>query len=175
VSLDPRLHALIDRQQASGFRGLAGSEAHATIKISGQLLNEAVAAFAASTSAISELSIHPHNGNRFDVRLGLAKPAFLPGMTMALAIERQPQLPGDPVLVLRLSGGASVLRLAAPAIANFNILPAGVRLEGDRVLVDLRTLLQRRGQAQLLDHAQEVEIVTVEGGLVVFIHLQVKP
>jgi hypothetical protein len=175
VSLDPRLHALLDRQQASGLRGLAGSEVHATIKISAPLLNEAVAAFAAATPAISELTIHPHNGNRFDVRLGLAKPAFLPGMTMALAIERQPQLPGDPVLVLRLSGGAAVLRLAAPAIASFNILPPGVRLEGDRVLVDLRMLLQQHGQAHLLDYAQEVEIVTIEGGLVVFMHLQVKP
>ena len=48
MPIDPGLRALIDRQQAAGFPGLAGSEMHATIKISAQLLNEAVSGFLAA-------------------------------------------------------------------------------------------------------------------------------
>jgi hypothetical protein len=171
MPIDPKLRALVERQHAAGFPGLAGSEMHATIRISAQLLNEAIAGYIGSgSSPIRELTVAPHVGNRIDIRVDPTR-VFIPTIGLTVVIDRQPQLPADPVLVLRLTGGGVMLRLAAPAIAGF--LPPGIRLDGERVLVDLRTLLQPSDQARLLDLAREIEVATLDGALVLFIHAAV--
>src|SRR5688572_10158280 len=137
--MDPRLLQLFSRQQAAGFPGLAGSDARATIRVAAPLLNEAVGTALASVAAVRDVSVQPRASNRFDVRLTLAKPAFLPSLNLTLVIERQPQLPADPVLGLRITGAGGMMRLAAPAITSFGLLPPGVALESDRLSVDLRT------------------------------------
>jgi hypothetical protein len=172
--MDPQLAALLARQQGSGFAGLAGSEVHATIRVSSALLNEAISANLASVTAVRDLAVQPRGGNRFDVRVKLAKPAFLPTMNVALVIERQPQLPSDPVLVMKLTGAAGMIGLAAPAITSFGVLPPGIRLDGDRILVDMRVLLQRYGQAALLDYAERVQVTTEEGRVVLLVHARVR-
>jgi hypothetical protein len=173
--MDPRLVNLIAREQAANFPGLSGSEIQGTLRISADLLNEAIAANLAAAAPLRELTVQPRGGNRLDVRVKLAKPAFLPTLSLTLLIEHQPQLPADPVLVMKLSGAAGIIGLAAPAITSFGVLPPGVRLDGDRVLIDLRTLLQRYGQAALLDHAEQLQVTTEEGRLVLCFHARVRP
>ncbi len=173
--MDPRLVNLIARQQAANFPGLSGSEIQATLRISADLLNEAIAANVASGAFLRELTVEPRGGNHLGIRIKLAKPAFLPTFSLTLLIERQPQLPADPVLVMKLSGVAGMIGLAAPAITSFKVLPPGVRLEGDRVLIDLRTLLQRYGQTALLDHAEQLQVTTEEGRLILLVHARVRP
>jgi len=171
MPIDPGLRALIQRQQSAGFPGLAGSEMHATIKISAQLLNEAVSGFlAAKSTPIRSLTVSPHVGNRIDLRVDAAK-AFIPTINLTLVVDRQPQLPADPVVVLRLTGGAAMLRLAAPMISAF--LPPGIRLDGERLLVDLRTVLQPYDPGGILDLAREIEVATLDGAVVLFIHAAV--
>lgn len=172
--MDPRLAALIARQHAAGFPGLSGSEVQATIRVSSALLNDAIAVNLASVTAVRELTVAPRAGNRLDVHVKLAKPAFLPALRLTLVIERQPQLPGDAVLVMKLSGAAGMLGLAAPAITSFGVLPPGVRLDGDRLHVDVRAMLQRHGQAALLDHAEQLQVTTDEGSLVLLVHARVR-
>jgi len=171
MPIDPGLRALIDRQQAAGFPGLAGSEMHATIKISAQLLNEAVSGFlAAKSTPIRSLTVSPHAGNRIDVRVDVAK-AFIPTLNLTLVVDRQPQLPADPVLVLRFTGAAAMLRLAGPMLSAF--LPPGIRLDGDRLLVDLRAVLQPYDPGRILDLAREIEVATLDGAMVLFVHASV--
>ena len=172
--MDPRLLELFNRQQASGFPGLAGSDARATIRIAAPLLNEAVTSALASTPAVRDVSVQPRASNRFDVRLTLAKPAFLPSLNLTLIIERQPELPADPVLVMRITGAGGMMRLAAPAITSFGLLPPGVRLEGDRLLVDLRTLMQRHGHEAQLGYAERLQVMTEEGALILLVQLRIK-
>jgi len=174
IDMDPRFQALVERQQASGFRGLAGSEVYATIKFSAELLNDAIAALTPSTSAVRQITVRPMAGNAIDVHVEISQPS-VPVISITLAIDRQPQLPSDPVLVLRLTGGASMLRFVAPVIAKFNVLPPGVRVDGDRLLIDLRALLEPLGQAALLACAQELEVATLEDIVVVLLHAAVKP
>jgi hypothetical protein len=171
--MDPRLLELFSRQQAAGFPGLAGSDARATIRVAAPLLNEAVTTALASVPAVRDVTVQPRASNRFDVRLTLAKPAFLPSLNLTLLIERQPQLPADPTLVLRITGAGGMMRLAAPAITSFGLLPPGVRMESDHVLVDLRTLLQQHGQQRLLDYAEQLQVMTEEGTLIVLVQLRV--
>jgi hypothetical protein len=171
--MDPRLLGILTRQQASGFAGLSGSHVRATLRLDQALINEAVAAYAASASAVRDLRVTPRASNRVQVQLKLAKASFLPSLSLTLVIDRQPELPGDPVLGLQITGVGGMMRLAGPAIASFGVLPPGVRLEGDRVLVDLRTLLTGHGQAQLLDYAEQLQVMSEDGALVVLVQLRV--
>jgi len=172
MPIDPGLRALIDRQQAAGFPGLAGSEMHATIKISAQLLNEAVSGLlAAKPTPIRSLTVSPHADNRIDVRVDVAK-AFIPTLNLTLVVDRPPQLPADPVLVLRFTSGAGMLRLAGPMLSAF--LPPGIRLDGDRLLVDLRAILQPYDPGRIFELAREIEVATIDGAMVLFVHASVK-
>jgi len=172
--MDPRLLTLFSRLQSSGFAELAGSEARATIRIAAPLLNEAAATFAASAPAVRDVTIRPRAANHIDVQLKLARPAFLPSLNLTLLIERQPQLPANPELALRLSGAGGMMRLAGPAINSFGALPPGVRLDGDHLFVDLRTLLQQHGHGELLDYVEQLQVMSEEGSLVLMVQLRVR-
>jgi hypothetical protein len=172
--MDPRLLELFNRQQASGFPGLAGSDARATIRIAAPLLNDAVTTALAAKPAVRDVSVQPRASNRFDVRLTLARPAFLPSLNLTLVIERQPELPADPVLGMRITGAGGMMRLAAPAITSFGLLPPGVQLDGDHLMVNLRTLLQQHGQAALLDYAEQMQVMTEEGALILLVQVRIK-
>jgi hypothetical protein len=171
--MDPRLLEILTRQQADGFPGLRGSNVRATFRVDQALINEAVAAFAVSASAVRDLRVIPRASNRVQVQLKLAKASFLPSLSLTLVIDKQPELPDDPVLGLHITGVGGMMRLAGPAIASFGVLPPGVRLNGDRVLVDLRTVLTSRGQARLLDYAEQLQVMTEEGALVLLVQLRV--
>jgi hypothetical protein len=171
--MDPRLSALLFRLQETRFADLAGSEAYTVIRIGEALLNHAAATFAASSSAIRDITIHPRAANLIDVHLKLAK-AFLPAINLTLEIERQPQLPDHPELVLRLSGAGGLVRLAAPMIGSSGALPPGIRLDGDRLLVDVRHLLQGQGRADLLDFAEQLQVMSEDGRLVLAVQLRVR-
>jgi hypothetical protein len=102
----------------------------------------------------------------------LAK-AFLPALNVSLEIERQARLPDSPELVLKLSGAGGMMRFAAPAISSFGKLQLGVRMDGDRLFVDLQMMLRQHGQAELLSYARQIEVVTDEGKLVLLVELRV--
>jgi len=173
--MDARLSQLLAQQQAARFAGLSGSEGRATIRIAGPVLNDAARIFVASaaTPAVADVTITPHAANRIGVRLKLAKPAFLPSLNLTLQIERQPQLPESPELILRMSGVGGMMRLAGPAISSFGALPPGVRLEGDRMILDLRAILQTQGKGELLDFAEQLQVLSEEGTVVLLVQLRV--
>jgi hypothetical protein len=172
--MDRRLQALLNRQQANGFAGLAGTEARAAVRVSAQLLNEAIGAFAGASPAIRELAVSPRAGNRFDVHVKLTKPAFLPAINLTAAIEKQPQLPADPTLVLHLSGAGGVMRFAGAAVGAFGTLPPGVRMDADRVFIDLRAVLAAKRQSEWLDYVEKLDISTDEGAVVLYVQGRIR-
>jgi hypothetical protein len=172
--VDPRFADVLERQQRSGFPGLAGSELGGTIRMSDQLLNQLIAASLPASSPVRSVVVHSREGNWLHATVTLAKPSFLPPLRMELAIDRQPELPGNPMLVLRLSGGAGVmLRLAGSALARAVTLPPGIRVDGDRVFIDIRAMLQQHGQAKLLDFVQQLCIATEESGIAVVVRTRI--
>ena len=172
--MDRRLQTLLNRQQAAGLAGLSGSQARAAIRVSTPLLNEAIVTFVGALPAISALVVTPRAGNRFDVQVKMAKPAFLPAINITVAIERQPQLPADPTLVLHLTGAAGLMRFAGPALGAFGGgLPPGVRMDGDRVFVDIRAALAAQRQSEWLEYVEQLEISTDEGAVVVYVQARV--
>src|SRR5258708_17962137 len=123
---------LLAEQERNGCPDLAGSEGQGTIRVSERLLNTIITEQLRESAAVRELHVSPRAGDRFGVRLLLAKPSFLPAITLEAIIATQPSLPADPVLALTLSGLGGLLRFAGPAAGLFNVLPAGVRMEGVR-------------------------------------------
>lgn len=159
--------ALFAAQEKQGFPGLAGSEGHASIRVSERMLNTALADALRGSGAIRELHVSPRAGNRLGVRLVAAKPSFLPPISFEVIIDKQPSLPDDPVLGLTLSGIGGLLRFAGPAAGFFTALPPGVRMEGERVFVDVRAALAPHGLTSVLNYITEVAVGTEEGRLVV--------
>src|SRR5207247_6574078 len=127
-----------------------------------------VAAALPSDAAVRSVTAHPRPDNGFDVTVVLRKPSFLPPLHARVTIERQPVLPADPVLALRLAGGAgNLLKLAGPLLGGSLKLPAGVRLQDDLLSIDLRALLAERGQVPLLNYVSELHVSTDESALVI--------
>jgi hypothetical protein len=172
--MDPKLASLLARLQTTRFNDLAGSEAYSVIRIGEELLNVAAAAFIPSSSMVRSVAIHPRAGNEIDLQLKLAKPAFLPAFNVTVHIERQPDLPDRPELVLRLSGAGGLLRLAGPVIGSSGALPPGFRLDGDRVLVNVRQVLEHQRRTELLEYIEQLHVLSEDARLVVAIQLRVR-
>jgi hypothetical protein len=168
--VDPRLERIVTEQRRVHFSGLSGSELGGTIRISDRLLNECISAALPSNGPIRALTVRSREGNWLDAKVTLAKPSFLPPLSAELVIDRQPTLPNDPVLALRLAGNAgSLMKLLNSPLRRAVSLPPGIRIDGDRLLVDLRAVLQDRGQASLLDYVQQMCVTTEEAGMAVIV------
>jgi hypothetical protein len=172
--MDPRLASLFAGLKAARFADLSGSEAYTVIRIGERLLNESAATFLAASSVVREIKLHPRAANQIDVQVKLARPAFLPAFSVTLHVEQQPQLPDHPELVLRLSGAGGLLRLAGPAIQSSGSLPPGISLAGDRVIVDVRDVLESRGHAELLEYVEQLHLLSEDARLVLAVQLRVR-
>lgn len=171
---DAQLARIVERLRASGLRELAGARVTATIPIGDHLLNDVIAASLPASGAIREFTVHPQAENRLGVRVKLARPEFLPAITATLAIERQPELPDTPLLGFRVTGLPGLLALAAPVLSLRTMLPPGVRLEGDRLTVDLASLLEQHGQRELLRHLERLRVTSEKGRLLIEVEAGVR-
>lgn len=156
---------IFQQLQADGFREVAGAKVSADIPIAERLLNEVVAASLPPNLPVREVSIRPEAGNQFSVRV-TPRAGLLPPVTLKLEIEQQPDFPGSPVLTLRMKTMGGLFGFAAAALPIGKMLPPGVRLEGERILVDLHAMAARHGFGDLLQHVRQLR-VTTEPGLVI--------
>jgi hypothetical protein len=165
--MEPRLRELLERLQQSRFADLKGTHASVHVPLSERLVNELVAASLPRGGAVREARVHPRGGNRLDIHIKLARPAFLPPLTVGAVIERQPEFPHSPEIVLRLTSLPGVMALAGGAAAFFNVLPAGIRMQADRVLVNIAELARQHGRADALELIRRLHVTTEEFSVVV--------
>ena len=164
--MDERLERLLRRQLDNGFADLRGAEAAITLPVSERLLNELVAEALPASAPVRDLQIAPEADDRFSVRLRIGSSPLIPQLKIALSIERQPELPTSPVVVLKMES-AGIMALAGPVLRVLNALPTGITVHEDRIHIDLRALADRRGLASFLDYLSELRINTLPGALVV--------
>lgn len=164
--MDPRVDALLSRLRAGRFSDFRGARADITLPIADGLLNELIAEAVPPTAPVQGIELTSRDGNRIRVRFKVAAAAFLPPINVTLLIEQQPRLPESPTLVLKLEVGG-LLSMAGSALRFLDALPPGLRVLGDRVHVDLASLLAARGLGDLLDYAEALEVTTIPGAVVV--------
>jgi hypothetical protein len=109
-----------------------------------------------------------------DVEVKLAKPAFLPPVHIAARIDRQPELPHSPVLVLQLSSLPGLMSLAGMGATMFNMLPRGITMEGDRVNIDLRAIAADERVSFVWTVLERVNVTTTEGRLLLEVDARVR-
>ena len=151
---------------------MAGTEVSATVPVTDHLLTRIARQHLPSSTPVRDLDLRAREGDRFEVRLRLARPAFLPALTVPFAIVRQPVLPHDSILILRLGSMGGLLTLAGAAARLFDVLPPGVTLHHDQLSVDLRALAARAQAGVVLDSLTRLEITTREGQVVVSLGLR---
>lgn len=167
-----RLLRILEQLRASRFAELQGARVSASIPIPERLLNELVTASLPPGAPVRDVSVHPKAGNRLGVRAKLARADFLPPITLTVEIEQQPQLPDTP-LVLRILSLPGLMSLAGAAVSFTSVLPPGVRMENQRLFVDLRVLLQRHGYDELVALIDGLRLTTEEGKLTADVSLRV--
>ena len=153
----------IDLQELSGT-ALAGE-----IPLPENLLNRLIAErLARAPSPVTAAQLQIQDAGAAIVQLSM-RARIIPSIRIALRIEAQPELPHNPVLLLRwsLPGLGPMALLAGPALALFKVMPPGVRIDGDRIAVDLRELLVSRGVGDLLAYVRDLRIGTRRGAFVV--------
>lgn len=157
---------LLREQQAAHFADVSGAECAFTLPVSDRLVTRLIAPRVPASWPIREVEVRAAAGNQLAVRLRLARASFLPAVTIRLAIEQQPLLPLSPVLVLRIVSEGFAW-LAGTTLRFLQVLPQGLRLDGDRLYVDVAALLERYGAAGALHHLTSLELTTTEGRIVV--------
>jgi hypothetical protein len=174
--VNPFLDDLLAHLRASGFRDLAGTSLVLDMPLTDIWLNEVIAAWIAQASGpVKAARLSTVGGNRADLQLRLAKLAFVP-LTVHLFIERQPEIPSSPVLVIRWETvNAGLTALASRALNFTRDLPQGIAMAGDRIGIDLFALLQGRGVEWLLPLIHRVLLTTEPGRLLLHITLAAPP
>lgn len=168
------LASLFREQFAGGFADLADARASVRIPVSERLLNEVIARAMPPDGPLRFVRVRPRDGDRFDVSVKLARPDFLPPFSVTATVERQPVLPGSPVLLLRLSSIPGLVAAAGFGASFLNRLPPGVSIDGNLVRADLRVLLRRGGVDAAWPFVERVHVRSLEGHAVLELDIHVR-
>jgi hypothetical protein len=167
------LNQLFSDLQTTAFKDIAGASVSARVPIAASLLSRIAGdALRATPLPIRAVDIRPHAGDRLDVVVTLTWP-LVPPLTIPVTIERQPDFPDSPVLLLRWSFLGRLGAMALHFTRALDRLPAGVRIERDRLALDLSTLAAHTGAAPLLRHVKRAALHTTEDHAVVEVDLLV--
>lgn len=163
--MTPDLRDILDELRASQFSDIEGAEAAIVLPVSDQLVSRLIAQRLPRDAPIHEFELRADGDDVLSVSFRLRQPAFLPPFRIRLRIEHQPELPRSPVLVFRLLS-QGLAALAGPAARLFAVLPPGVELDRDRVIVRLEELQLHPSWREVLSHLSVLEVHTVPRRLV---------
>jgi hypothetical protein len=173
--LDDFLPELLAHLQSSRFADLAGTRVSARIPVSRALVNQFVARALQARQPplpVRQVDIRPSDGDKLDAIVTVTLP-FVPPLKVAIAIERQPQFPSAPVLVLRWSMLGGLGQLIAKIAGPHQQLPPGVRLDADRILIDIPQAAAATPAAQFLGYVRKLEVHTAADKLVLAVDLEI--
>jgi hypothetical protein len=162
---------LLAAQRSVKFDAFSGATASLVVPVSDRLISDVVSRQLADS--IREFDIEAKSGNQLAVALRLRNPAWFPRLSIAVGIDRQPRLPDEPVLVLRLLSHGALAALAGPAARFLAVVPSWMAIDGDLVRVDLAELLHQYDAADALTYIRRLNVTTREGSIVVAVDAQI--
>jgi hypothetical protein len=159
--------ALLASLQASGFRDVPGGRVSAHIPLTRALLNRLAAdAIKGSTAPVRAIDIVPRAGDQFDALVTLTWP-LVPTLKATFRIEQQPRFPASPFLILRWSFLGGLGTFASRFLGSLKQLPAGVRLEDDRLVLDIAAMAGRTPAGEVLRYLKTLELHTIDDQAIV--------
>ena len=153
---------------------MAGARASVTLPLSDRLVSRLVSQSLPPSAPVGDIDLRAQGGNRFSARVRLTRPALMPPITVNLAIEQQPALPSNPLFAVRLLS-TGFFSFAGAAMRFFNVLPPGLRMDGDLIFIDIRMLLEQRGLAHYLRYLEHLELTTETGRFVLSVRGALPP
>jgi hypothetical protein len=156
------------------LRDLAGAVVRGEVPIGEDLVNRLIAERIRNHPHVAALRVEARPDDVVEIDIAPRR-RLMPSLRITARIERQPEFPADPTLVVRWSVPAAgpLAMFAAPVLSYFRKMPPGLRMDGDRLFVDVRALLRARGQGELLDFVRRGTIHTRPGGFVATFELTV--
>jgi hypothetical protein len=142
------------------FAELPGLTVDASIPVPEQLINELNAAAIRGNANISSLAVSIYRGNRVFVIL---KTRLWPWpLELTLRLDHQVDLRGSPRVWARLENKVLLARIGS----FLNVLPAGIDIRSDMVVLDIAALLPAPDLKRMLELIKSAEIRTEEGKVI---------
>ena len=156
------------------IREITGTQVAGEVPVSDALVNRLIAERLAQHSQIASVRIQPQDNDTLAIQV-VPRARLIPPLKLSARVERQPEFPGNPTLLLRWSMPAAgpLAMLAAPVLSMFKKMPPGITMDGDRIALDLRHIARSRGFDEALGYVRKLEIHTRPGGFVVRFELGV--
>ena len=162
------MEEIFERLINNTFAELAGLKVNASIPVPERLVNEIVGMAIQANKNISYCRVSISRGNR--VSVNLKTPRWPWPVELQIRLERAVDLGGSPRVVAQLENKVLLGRLGS----FFKVLPDGVRIQGNQLIVDVGAFLKTPQQKRLLDLIRSAEIRTEEGKLIVNVRVEVE-
>lgn len=161
------MEEIFKRLIAQGFSALEGLRLDASIPVPERLVNEFVGIAVRENKNISYCRVSISRANRVSVNLKTTRWPW--PLELQLKLEREVEINGSPRVRAQLENKVLLGRLGS----FFKVLPDGVIIRGDQVIVDLGAFLDSQ-QKRLLDLVKSAEIKTEEGKLILDVQVEVE-
>ena len=159
------------------FEELTGGHLTGELPLTDTLVNRVIADRLGSSTHVTAAHVHARDGDALDVHLTLRGVPLVSSVPVRLRITRQPVLPAAPALEMEWSvaGLGSLARIAGPFITRMATLPPGVRIDRDRIAVNLEDVLEAQGLGDVLRLITRLEVHTRDGRILLRFELAGPP
>jgi len=150
------------------FSELNGLIVAASIPMPEYLINEMIAVLLKGNRNITYCRARIRPQNRVSVEL---KTPLLPlTLNLKLRLEESLDLGASPKIRAGLENNVLLGKLGS----FFDIFPAGIKMYGDEVVIDIDSFLQSPEQRKLLKLVKAVDIQTIEGKVILAVKIEAK-
>lgn len=147
---------------------VSGASIAGEIPFSDAVVNRLIAERIANHPQIASVLVQAREADTVAITV-TPRSRLMPAVNISARIERQPEFPHSPTMLLRWTMpaiGPLATLVAGPALAFFKALPRGLKADGDLIAVDLRELVQSRGLGEVMGFIRQAAIHTRPGGFV---------
>lgn len=166
--------ALLREHTGLDLQEFAGARLTAEIPFSDDFVNRQIAERLGDHPHLAGVFVRAQDGDVLDIQV-VPRKRFIPPVRVLARIDRQPEMPAFPTLLLRWSmpAAGALAMFAAPVLGYFKAMPAGISMDRDLIAVNLLELARSRGLDPLLGFVRAIEVHTRAGGFVARVDLAI--
>ena len=144
----------------------AGANVSGEIPLPDDFINRLIAQRLSGHPQVQAVRVESHDGDALVVHV-VPRARLLPAMRIVAQIESQPEFPQNPILLLRWSmpAAGALAMFAAPIVSYFKAMPPGIRMDADRIAIDVRELLRGRGFEDVIGFIRRLAVHTRQGAV----------